>query len=514
VVDASLSVVKTSCQWRQLPTDFLSSLSVHQQFGVWRDDGTWRSSGQNIARAAAQSAGDQEAKAAHRTDTRMPTLSLLIGDPSIGVNENPSYNKRVSLKRTNASPNASQPNSMLLVLPVPFRSIGGALFFEEQACNGLNRWADNFAHVTLAAPIIPESLAENIGFSWKPMCDLETRDQLTLIPLPWAYGLGQFARNYGRVRQRLRAAIAQNRHLQFGIGGLVGDWASIACLEAIAQRRRFAIHTDRVEHEVLLEVSKEYNLPKRMKAKVVAALVKPYHRYLIRRCALGLWHGSDCYHAYSPYCQESHIIHDVHTRPEDCIDNEALEAKVGNVDAVESISVCYAGRLDPMKAPLDWLKAIAMARDLGANMKAIWFGEGTLRHQAEAEIKRLRLEETVLLPGFLSSRPKLLEALRSSQLMVCTHVTPESPRCLLEALISGTPIVGYESKYSSDLTKELGGGSFVPMHDWEALGRRIADLIANRTKLKYLIREAALNGKRFNDKAVFAERSDLIKQFS
>jgi glycosyltransferase involved in cell wall biosynthesis len=184
------------------------------------------------------------------------------------------------------------------------------------------------------------------------------------------------------------------------------------------------------------------------------------------------------------------------------------------VDEVATISVCYAGRLDPMKAPLDWLKAIATARDLGANMKAIWFGEGTLRPQAEAEIKRLRLEETVLLPGFLSSRPKLLEALRSSQLMVCTHVTPESPRCLLEALISGTPIVGYESKYSSDLTSELGGGSFVPIHDWEALGRCIADLVANRTKLKYLIREAGMNGKRFNDKAVFAERSDLIKQFS
>jgi glycosyltransferase involved in cell wall biosynthesis len=98
--------------------------------------------------------------------------------------------------------------------------------------------------------------------------------------------------------------------------------------------------------------------------------------------------------------------------------------------------------------------------------------------------------------------------------MVFTHVTPESPRCLLEALISGTPIVGYESKYSSDLTTELGGGSFVPMHDWEALGRRIAELVANRAELKSLIREAALNGKRFNDKAVFAERSGLIKQFS
>ena len=41
VVDALLYVVKTGCQWRQLPTNFPPWLSVHQQFRAWRDDGTW-----------------------------------------------------------------------------------------------------------------------------------------------------------------------------------------------------------------------------------------------------------------------------------------------------------------------------------------------------------------------------------------------------------------------------------------------------------------------------------------
>jgi transposase len=34
-------VVKTGCQWRQLPANFPPWLSVHQQFRAWRDDGTW-----------------------------------------------------------------------------------------------------------------------------------------------------------------------------------------------------------------------------------------------------------------------------------------------------------------------------------------------------------------------------------------------------------------------------------------------------------------------------------------
>jgi putative transposase len=41
IVDGLLYVVKTGCQWRQLPTDFPPWLSVHQQFRVWRDSGVW-----------------------------------------------------------------------------------------------------------------------------------------------------------------------------------------------------------------------------------------------------------------------------------------------------------------------------------------------------------------------------------------------------------------------------------------------------------------------------------------
>jgi transposase len=41
VVDALLYVVKTGCQWRQLPADFPPWLSVHQQFRAWRDSGVW-----------------------------------------------------------------------------------------------------------------------------------------------------------------------------------------------------------------------------------------------------------------------------------------------------------------------------------------------------------------------------------------------------------------------------------------------------------------------------------------
>ena len=41
IVDALLYVVKTGCQWRQLPVNFPPWKSVHEQFRAWRDSGVW-----------------------------------------------------------------------------------------------------------------------------------------------------------------------------------------------------------------------------------------------------------------------------------------------------------------------------------------------------------------------------------------------------------------------------------------------------------------------------------------
>jgi transposase len=41
VVEAMLYVVKTGCQWRQMPANFPPWQTVYQQFRTWRDCGVW-----------------------------------------------------------------------------------------------------------------------------------------------------------------------------------------------------------------------------------------------------------------------------------------------------------------------------------------------------------------------------------------------------------------------------------------------------------------------------------------
>jgi glycosyltransferase involved in cell wall biosynthesis len=402
---------------------------------------------------------------------------------------------------------------LLLVLPVPLRLRGDRILVESQAFNGLERWADNFGSVVIAAPIIPEDLADQDKTTvWKDTANLTASERFEIVPLPWAYTLPKFIACYLSVRKTLAALIARCRYLQFAIGGLWGDWAAVAAMEARKQKRAYAVHTDRVEHQVILQVAKEENLPKKIKATVLSPLMAKYHQWIISHCSLGLWHGDDCYAAYSPFCSNSHLIHDIHLKSSDRISETELTEKCDRLFNEETLRICYAGRMEAMKAPLDWVRAIGVARDLGVDLEATWMGDGSLFEQVKELVKELNLEDYIRLSGFESARDKLLQIMKKSHLMLFTHITPESPRCLIESFICGTPIVGYQSNYAQDLVKDKGGGVFVPVEHWQELGQAIASLWQNRQNLGQLIQVAGKNGKRFSDEAVFLERSELIKR--
>jgi glycosyltransferase involved in cell wall biosynthesis len=406
-------------------------------------------------------------------------------------------------------------DSMLLVVPVPFQAKDGNLLVETQAFNGLERWADNFEHLVVAAPVLePQQMAHRPELQeWKDIAELPCRDRVDVVLLPYAYHPVRFVRAYQSTRRVLARLIAQCRYLQFAIGGLFGDWAAVAALEAQRQRRPYALHADRVEDEVMRRTTTQLGWKRKVWVKMTAAAMKYYHRWVVSRSALGLWNGQECYAAYAPFCHNSHVIHDLHTQPEDVITEEEIENKVGRCLGETDLRICYTGRANEMKAPLEWVRALGRARDQGAAFRATWLGDGPLLGEMRELIANAGLVGRVSLPGFVTDRSHVLESLRSAHLMLFTHVTPESPRCLLESLLSGTPIVGYGSAYPEHLVANFGGGRFVPVHHWEQLGDLLVELSRDRQSLSNLTRQAALSGNRFSDTTVFAERSRLIKMY-
>ena len=123
------------------------------------------------------------------------------------------------------------------------------------------------------------------------------------------------------------------------------------------------------------------------------------------------------YKAYSPFCANSHPLHDVHTKPSDIISPQALSVKAQQVKTDHTIRICYAGRLEQIKAPFDWMHAIETALNLGVKLHATWIGDGRLFEQTQAMIAQWGLGNAIKLLGFESDRQKLLQKIRQSHLI-------------------------------------------------------------------------------------------------
>lgn len=403
-------------------------------------------------------------------------------------------------------------DQLLLVTHVPLKSVGGALSIDDQTAEGLMRWSENFGRVAYAGIAVPEaSLSLPSTTNWVPIADLPCASRLDVFAMPNAYRLQTFFSEYRAGRARLAGKIAGSRYLCFTLGALAGDWAAVASLEAIRQERKYAVWFDRVEHEVIRSDLPTMPFKRRLKETTLLPVMQHYHRYLIRQSHVGLFQGMDCYDHYSQFTDVGHCVYDTHTKPSDFIDKNSLNKKIESALSGEPLRICYVGRAADMKGPFDWLNVMEMLRDSDLPFKARWLGDGPLLQQMRAIVESKNLSAHVELAGFVSDRQMTLDTLKESHLFVFCHKTPESPRCLIESLVCGAPIVGYTSAYARGLVEPKGGGGFVDVGDIKGLSDRIVALHRNRPSLAQTIVAAAQSGLRFDEERLYRERAGLIR---
>lgn len=400
--------------------------------------------------------------------------------------------------------------TLLIYAPVPLYERDGVLYQEDQASNGLRLWAENFEQVLVMYPLAPCAPPP----TWVPVEAAVGANmaRIEIHPVPMAYRPDRFFRHLGPMRRRIRDLIRRAEYLSFSIGGLFGDWGSVACLEADRMGRPFAVWTDRVESQVTRRAIERGPWKSRIQAWLYHRPMAWLERRIIHKATLGLFHGRDTFDAYAPHCREPHLVHDIHLKIDDHIPPECLERKIAMVRE-GPLSLAYVGRADPPKGPLDWIAVTERLEAAGVDFRATWLGYGQDHAEMVARIDAAGLADRVATPGHTADRARVLETLRDAQIFLFCHKTLESPRCLIEALTSAAPIVGYGSAYPEDLTSAHGGGRFVTIGDVEALAEQVIGLARDRAALADLIARAGRDGAPFTDEEVFRHRSAVIKQY-
>jgi colanic acid/amylovoran biosynthesis glycosyltransferase len=399
--------------------------------------------------------------------------------------------------------------TLLTYVQVPLYYREGELVFDDQACNGLRLWAENFRKVIVMMPLANENAPSN----WVPLSAIgENISRIEFIPLPQAYRPDKFLRHLPRTRKLIRAAIARSDYMGFAIGGLFGDWGAVASLEAYRMGRKFFVWTDRVESAVTRQMVSDGTWRQRLRSRLYHRPMAMLERALIRRADLGLFHGRQTYDAYERFSRNPQIVHDIHIKNTDHIEDDAVVAKVAAASQ-GPIKICYVGRADPMKGPHDWIAVLERLDAAGVDFEAIWLGDGTEIERMRNRVAAAGLSDRVRLPGFTRDRSKVLNEIRAAQIFMFCHKTPESPRNLIEALAMGTPIVGYDGAFARDLIHDKDGGILLAMDDVAGLADAVIAVAADRAKLQNLIRGAKAAGAPYDDVSVFQHRSEVIRKY-
>lgn len=400
--------------------------------------------------------------------------------------------------------------TLLIHAPLPvFRQPGGGWLVERQALNGLRLWAENFDRVI--ATMLEDSGPPPPG--WGPLQDLgPDAARIEIVALPTAWRPDRFLRQLRPTLPVLRAAMARADYLSFAIGGFTGDWGAVGCIEAHRQGRPYAVWTDRVESAVMRHAARHGpHWRERLRARLLHRPAALLERHVIRRATLGLFHGRETFEAYAPLCRNPQIVHDVHVRSRDHISPQDLALKLADA-AKGPLRLVYAGRAVAMKGPRDWLAVLDRLAAEGIDFTAAWLGDGPELPAMRARVEAAGLAGRVELHGHIEDHGAVISALRQAHALLFCHQAPESPRILIEALISGTPLLGYGSPYPEELIEGHGGGVLVGRGDVAALAAAAGALARDRGRLAALIAAAAKDGTPFDDRSLFRHRSDIIRR--
>lgn len=141
--------------------------------------------------------------------------------------------------------------------------------------------------------------------------------------------------------------------------------------------------------------------------------------------------------------------------------------------APDAFVVGWAGRLTPIKRPLDLVKTLRAVVDAGVDAQLVIVGDGELRGETEALARELGLAERTHAVGF---RRNIREWYASFDVFLLTSLNEGAPVVAIEALGAERPVVATAAGGTATVVQEGISGYLVPVGDIAGLADRVVRL--------------------------------------
>lgn len=189
------------------------------------------------------------------------------------------------------------------------------------------------------------------------------------------------------------------------------------------------------------------------------------------------------------------------------IPNPIRASKDGEIKTASVLTA--AGRLTPQKGFDMLIDAFARISEQYPNWSLRIWGEGEIRSELEAQVRRLGLGHRVSLPG--NSRPG--EWTRHGGIMVLSSRYEGFPNVLGEAMAAGMPVVAFDCAFGpGEMITHGVDGLLVPPDDVEALADAMAHMMDDQALAARLGGAARLSAARFSPEAIIGQWETLVEE--
>lgn len=185
------------------------------------------------------------------------------------------------------------------------------------------------------------------------------------------------------------------------------------------------------------------------------------------------------------------------------VDLAEIDAVVKDLAPVEKTglgkAIGYIGQMIPRKGLPDLISAFDSLYQEKQNLTLQLLGDGSQRSQLEAQAAAQASSEAIEFLGFRSDR---LELLSRFDLFVMTSSLEGIPRCIMEAMAVGVPVVAYDIPGVDKLIEHGKTGLLAPLGDKAALVTRCREVL----ETPELAASFAANGRKLIDESYSAAR--------
>ena len=171
----------------------------------------------------------------------------------------------------------------------------------------------------------------------------------------------------------------------------------------------------------------------------------------------------------------------------------------------EGRHMIMVSRLIPEKFAEDGVKAMIEAARIDLKAIGIVAGDGPMQPQLEALVAEAGLSQRLRFVGHITQEEL------SRIIPHCVTISPLTGMALVECGLGGSPAVAYEADWHAEFVEDGVNGFIVPLHDWKAMGRRVAELLLNdalRERMSRAMRALAL--ARADRKAIARNEAEIF----